>query len=220
MKPLMQYAVRKGLREKYVWIFLFGPLIFLTAPMAAVAIAEAWNGRPITATAFRIPTMTLAESGAALLAAWAALTAAVGGAAAFWAFRSDFADRSVTPFLVALRHPEHLLFVATGFGSVVGLAAGFLALPLPLFATAPASDVVFRAVMMAVVATVAAASIGMAVCVAAPTPGNVGAPAVAGGVLALVARGSAAPLLLTATVVLLLAAVLIARHLAEKQCAS
>ena len=221
MRSLLRYAFLKSARDKSLWAFLAVPTVFIGAPIIGIAVEAASRGQ--RAHPASLSQTSLDQSEIAYALAVAVITCANVGAAAFWAFRSDLANRSLAFMLLALPRTIAAPAAAALFAWLVGAASFVPAMLTVTAAVGQLSSTWISAALVFAIAGTAAAGIGVAMAPRSPTAGTVMLVAFlglgAGIAVANSLQGSA--LMTTATAVAsaaLLAAV--AAHGMETRCAA
>lgn len=170
MRAMLHYAFLKNVREHTIWAFLLGPLVLLGAPLLGVAVEASLDGRRVYPLA--LPGSTVSDMERMFVLAAASVVVAAAGAAAFWCFRSDIANRSLSFMLLALPRPVIAAAAAVAFGWCAGLAALAMMLPMAGLVIGRISDAWLPGLAIVAVAGVVSAAAGTLFAAYAPAPGT------------------------------------------------
>jgi hypothetical protein len=170
VKAMLHYALLKSLRERSLWAFVFAPVMLLGAPLLGIAAEAAIDGRRVHP--ILLSGTSLLNSERMYLAAAAGAAVAAAAAAAFWCFRSEAANRSLSFMLLALPRPAVAPLTAALFGWCSGAAAFLLTIPLVGAATGIVTRAWLSAALAAAIAAVAACAMGAAFAAYSPVPGT------------------------------------------------
>ena len=171
MKPLLAYAFLKSVRERFLWPLLFAAAVFLIAPIVAVSVEAAATRNPWYP--FLFPTMSAAETSVILTRALACLSAVTAAAGAFWVYRTDIADRSLSFLLMAMPHPLIVCGSAVIFGWCLAMTSFAIGTPIVIGALGGVPHAFASTVLTAALLSVLNASTGCLFAVLSPAPGNV-----------------------------------------------
>lgn len=170
MRAMLHYAFLKNVREHTIWAFLLGPLVLIGAPLLGFAV-EAWlRGRRLYPLTMQGATVSDSERMFVLASAMAVVAAA--GTAAFWCFRSDIANRSLSFMLLALPRPVIAALAAVAFGWCAGIVALMVMMPMVGAAIGRISDAWLAALAIVAVAGLVSAAAGTLFAAYAPAPGT------------------------------------------------
>jgi hypothetical protein len=181
---MLHYALLKSVRERSVWGFLLGPLVLLGAPLLGVAADAAYAGRRVHP--ILLPGMSVAGAERAYAFVGTAAVVAAAGAAAFWCFRSDVANRSLSFLLLGLRRPVIAPVAAALFGWCAGMAAFVAVIPLVTLAVGTMSRIWLSIAVIAAVAGLLSAAIGTVFAAYAPAPGSLAMVTLIGGMITVI----------------------------------
>lgn len=170
MRAMLHYALLKSVREQSLWAFLFAPMMLVAAPLLGIATEAAISGRK--AWPVLLPGMGLIASGRSYVAAATASAVAAAAAAAFWCFRGDIANRSLSFMLLALRRPLTAPLAAVLFGWCAGMIAFVTLIPIVGLAVGTVTGEWIAAALVALLGGFAAAAMGAAFAAYAPVPGT------------------------------------------------
>jgi hypothetical protein len=169
MKALLRYVMIKSVREKHLLALLIGPALLILAPVGGFMLRALVTGNPIYPFVF--DANLSAEKSRAVLADVAVVISAFGtGAATFWIFRKEIADRSVASLVLASR-PLLLVVTAIAYGVTIGFAACLVALGTISITTLSMPQTLLRVLFPAFIAIVIASVVGVAAASIQPEPG-------------------------------------------------
>jgi hypothetical protein len=221
VRAMLHYALLKSARERSLWAFLFAPMMLIAAPLLGFAGHAVLEGRP--AWPVVLEGMSLANSERSYIVAAAAAAVAAAAAAAFWCFRSDVADRSLSFMLLALPRPVVAPLTAALFGWCCGMIAFALTLPVVGLATGLVTRAWLPATLAVAVAAVAASAMGIAFAAWSPVPGTlvmvVWMAMIAAGVTSAFLHDAPLPVIATSFAAAGIFIVLAARGM-ERRCAA
>lgn len=221
MRAMLHYALLKSVRERSLFAFLLGPFVLIGAPLLGFLAEAVHAGRPIHP--LTLAGMSVADFERAMSIAAAAAAVAVAGAAAFWCFRADLANRSLSFFLLGLRRPVVAPVAAAAFGWCAGLIAFLATIPLMGSVTGRVSRVWLVAALVVAIAGAFTAAIGTTFAAYAPAPGTLAMVAIVGTVVTFAVMASVDVSPVAWSIVWLVCAavlLLVAGRAMERRCAA
>lgn len=127
MRALIRYAGLKTTRERFMLSLIFVPLVFIGTSVAFLLVSAIvlQNGQyPIFLA--RTASWTIVNVLVTIAAVGTSLCAAM---AAFWIFRQEIEDHSISAFVLATR-PLFLSITASAYGTLTGIVSFIILLPL------------------------------------------------------------------------------------------
>lgn len=210
MRALLRFALIKTLRERSLIALLAGPLVLIGSPMVSLHVVAQMPGHH-----FRI------DEPARLAFAVASATGAIAmaGAAAFWIFRREIADRSLGIVFLASRDAIRVCATGVLFACMVAVASYIPMAGLLLAFGVGASDVA-SASRLLMKGSPLAATLGIFIASISTSVGNLLlVTLLAIPILSLVVQARAASFYTTLAIVALVL-IPISSRLMERRCGS